>query len=150
MPQMIALLHGCGALASVFVDWTAYRVHGATDLTNAGQACFISAGKLGLIDVESGGVGGSGSGGQVNLTGGAGSGPVSGYSTGGVPPLGIGFPQIVAASHVLTASIGYAYGAYAGAGGYSEGYVTVTGNVTVTVGAGGDGAGGNGLVIVYY
>jgi len=35
MPQMIALLHGCGALASVFVDWTAYHVHGATDLTNA-------------------------------------------------------------------------------------------------------------------
>jgi len=34
MPEMIALLHGCGALASVFVDWTAYRVHGATDLTN--------------------------------------------------------------------------------------------------------------------
>jgi len=29
MPQMIALLHGCGALASVFVDWTAYHVHGA-------------------------------------------------------------------------------------------------------------------------
>jgi len=35
MPEMIALLHGCGAMASVFVDWTAYRVHGATDLTNA-------------------------------------------------------------------------------------------------------------------
>jgi len=35
MPQMIALLHGCGALASVFVDWVAYQVHGATDLTNA-------------------------------------------------------------------------------------------------------------------
>src|SRR5271170_4703311 len=35
MPQMIALLHGCGALASVFVDWSAYHVHGATDLTNA-------------------------------------------------------------------------------------------------------------------
>src|SRR5580704_18261541 len=35
MPQMIALLHGCGALASVFVDWVAYRVNGATDLTNA-------------------------------------------------------------------------------------------------------------------
>ncbi len=35
MPEMIALLHGCGALASVFVDWTAYHVHGATDLTNA-------------------------------------------------------------------------------------------------------------------
>ena len=34
MPQMIALLHGCGAMASVFVDWTAYHVHGATDLTN--------------------------------------------------------------------------------------------------------------------
>ena len=34
MPEMIALLHGCGALASVFVDWTAYRVHCATDLTN--------------------------------------------------------------------------------------------------------------------
>src|SRR5271155_3303801 len=29
MPQMIALLHGCGAMASVFVDWTAYQVHGA-------------------------------------------------------------------------------------------------------------------------
>ncbi len=35
MPEMIALLHGCGALASVFVDWTAYEVHGASDLTNA-------------------------------------------------------------------------------------------------------------------
>ena len=35
MPEMIALLHGCGALASVFVDWTAYAVHGASDLTNA-------------------------------------------------------------------------------------------------------------------
>ncbi len=35
MPEMIALLHGCGALASVFVDWTAYHVHGAPDLTNA-------------------------------------------------------------------------------------------------------------------
>src|SRR5258708_969944 len=35
MPQMIALLHGCGAMASVFVDWTAYHVHGSTDLTNA-------------------------------------------------------------------------------------------------------------------
>ncbi len=33
MPEMIALLHGCGALASVFVDWTAYHVHGAGDLT---------------------------------------------------------------------------------------------------------------------
>jgi len=35
MPEMIALLHGCGALASVFISWIAYRVHGATDLTNA-------------------------------------------------------------------------------------------------------------------
>ncbi len=35
MPEMIALLHGCGALASVFVDWTAYHVHGAPDLTVA-------------------------------------------------------------------------------------------------------------------
>ena len=35
MPEMIALLHGCGALASVFVDWTAYHVHGAPDLVNA-------------------------------------------------------------------------------------------------------------------
>ncbi|MDE1920561.1 MAG: NAD(P)(+) transhydrogenase (Re/Si-specific) subunit beta [Candidatus Omnitrophica bacterium] len=35
MPEMIALLHGCGAMASVFVDWTAYQVHGTTDLTNA-------------------------------------------------------------------------------------------------------------------
>ena len=35
MPQMIALLHGCGALASVFVDWTAYHVHGSVDLTNS-------------------------------------------------------------------------------------------------------------------
>ncbi len=34
MPQMIALLHGCGALASVFVAWSAYHVHGAGDLTN--------------------------------------------------------------------------------------------------------------------
>ena len=32
MPQMIALLHGCGALASVFVDWTDYHVHGIHDL----------------------------------------------------------------------------------------------------------------------
>ncbi len=35
MPEMIALLHGCGALASVFVDWTAYQVHGAHSLTVA-------------------------------------------------------------------------------------------------------------------
>lgn len=35
MPEMIALLHGCGALASVFVDWTAYDVHGATDMVGA-------------------------------------------------------------------------------------------------------------------
>jgi NAD(P) transhydrogenase subunit beta len=35
MPQMIALLHGCGALASVFVDWTAFDVHGVTDMTDA-------------------------------------------------------------------------------------------------------------------
>ncbi len=35
MPEMIALLHGCGALASVFVDWTAYHVHGSVDLTNS-------------------------------------------------------------------------------------------------------------------
>ena len=35
MPEMIALLHGCGALASVFVDWTSYHVHGAGDLTNS-------------------------------------------------------------------------------------------------------------------
>ena len=35
MPEMIALLHGCGALASVFVDWTAYAVHGAPDIVNA-------------------------------------------------------------------------------------------------------------------
>ncbi len=35
MPEMIALLHGCGALASVFVDWTSYDVHGAGDLTNS-------------------------------------------------------------------------------------------------------------------
>ncbi len=35
MPEMIALLHGCGALASVFVDWTAYDVHGAPTLVNA-------------------------------------------------------------------------------------------------------------------
>jgi len=34
MPEMIALLHGCGALASVFVDWIAYRVNGVGDLTN--------------------------------------------------------------------------------------------------------------------
>ena len=35
MPQIIARLHGCGAMASVFVGWTAYQVYGATDLTNA-------------------------------------------------------------------------------------------------------------------
>ncbi|HLD88093.1 MAG TPA: NAD(P)(+) transhydrogenase (Re/Si-specific) subunit beta, partial [Candidatus Omnitrophota bacterium] len=35
MPEMIALLHGCGALASVFVGWSSYHVHGAVDLTNA-------------------------------------------------------------------------------------------------------------------
>ena len=34
MPEMIALLHGCGALASVFVGWSSYHVHGAVDLTN--------------------------------------------------------------------------------------------------------------------
>ncbi len=35
MPEMIALLHGCGALASVFVDWTAYDVHGAPGFVHA-------------------------------------------------------------------------------------------------------------------
>jgi H+-translocating NAD(P) transhydrogenase subunit beta len=35
MPEMIALLHGCGALASVFVDWVAYDTHGSTDLTHS-------------------------------------------------------------------------------------------------------------------
>jgi NAD(P) transhydrogenase subunit beta len=35
MPEMIALLHGSGALASVFIGWIAYRVHGVVDLTNA-------------------------------------------------------------------------------------------------------------------
>jgi H+-translocating NAD(P) transhydrogenase subunit beta len=35
MPEMIALLHGCGALASVFVDWTAYDVHGAPTFVTA-------------------------------------------------------------------------------------------------------------------
>lgn len=35
MPEMIALLHGCGALAAVFVDWTAYHTHGASDLTHS-------------------------------------------------------------------------------------------------------------------
>jgi len=34
MPEMIALLHGCGAMASVFVDWTAYDVHGAVTMTD--------------------------------------------------------------------------------------------------------------------
>ncbi len=27
MPEMVALLHGCGGLASVFVDWSAYHIH---------------------------------------------------------------------------------------------------------------------------
>ncbi|MCR4337337.1 MAG: NAD(P)(+) transhydrogenase (Re/Si-specific) subunit beta, partial [Candidatus Omnitrophica bacterium] len=27
MPEMVALLHGCGGLASVFVDWSAYHTH---------------------------------------------------------------------------------------------------------------------------
>ncbi len=35
MPEMIALLHGCGALASVFVDWGAYHVHGAENLVES-------------------------------------------------------------------------------------------------------------------
>jgi H+-translocating NAD(P) transhydrogenase subunit beta len=35
MPEMIALLHGCGALAAVFVDWTAYHVHGAPTAVHA-------------------------------------------------------------------------------------------------------------------
>lgn len=35
MPEMIALLHGCGALAAVFVDWSAFHVHGAPHLTEA-------------------------------------------------------------------------------------------------------------------
>ena len=35
MPEMIALLHGCGALASVFVDWSAYHVHGSENLTES-------------------------------------------------------------------------------------------------------------------
>ena len=32
MPEMVALLHGCGALASVFVDWSAYDTHPTTDI----------------------------------------------------------------------------------------------------------------------
>jgi len=39
MPEMIALLHGCGALASVLVDWTAYDVNGASNLTNSITLC---------------------------------------------------------------------------------------------------------------
>ncbi len=35
MPEMIALLHGCGALASVFVDWSDYHINGAHDLVGA-------------------------------------------------------------------------------------------------------------------
>lgn len=35
MPEMIALLHGCGALASVFVDWSAYHVHGAENMVES-------------------------------------------------------------------------------------------------------------------
>ena len=32
MPEMIALLHGCGALGSVFVDWSAYHVDPVSDM----------------------------------------------------------------------------------------------------------------------
>ncbi len=32
MPQMVALLHGCGGLASVFVDWSAYHVKPVSDM----------------------------------------------------------------------------------------------------------------------
>ena len=31
MPEMVALLHGCGGLASVFVDWSAYHVKPVSD-----------------------------------------------------------------------------------------------------------------------
>src|SRR3989338_8200562 len=32
MPEMVALLHGCGGLASVFVDWSAYHVKPISDV----------------------------------------------------------------------------------------------------------------------
>ena len=32
MPEMVALLHGCGGLASVFVDWSAYHVKPVSDM----------------------------------------------------------------------------------------------------------------------
>ena len=32
MPEMVALLHGCGGLASVFVDWSAYHVKPISDM----------------------------------------------------------------------------------------------------------------------
>ncbi len=32
MPEMVALLHGCGGLASVFVDWADYHTHTPIDL----------------------------------------------------------------------------------------------------------------------
>lgn len=41
MPEMIALLHGCGALASVFVDWCAYRTHGVPNFTT-GLSLYLS------------------------------------------------------------------------------------------------------------
>ena len=103
-----------------------------------------------------GGSGGTGSNGQINLTGQAGL-PSSG--NGGNPPMGIGGTGGTNG----TTNWGYAYGGGAtsngsgAAGGYSEGYTAVTGNVTVTVGAAGSASGsgavtpgGGGLVIVYY
>ncbi len=114
------------------------------------------------------GSGGTGSNGQINLTGGDGSftnNTISGLdSGGGVPLMGIGFPGLSTgtALNYIIKKFGYAYGGFGsstrsggGAGGYSEGYTDVTGDVTVIVGAGGAGAssggtGGDGLCIVMY
>ena len=46
MPEMIALLHGCGALASVFVGWSSYHVHGAVALPGEDPALRVVVGDV--------------------------------------------------------------------------------------------------------
>lgn len=121
-----------------------------------------TGGTGGISQAGDPGVGGMGSGGAVNMKGGAGirgqiivggkggnggmaggGGSGDGIAPGGGGGGGQGYP-------------GQRYGASGGGGGgYSEGLVSVTGDVTVTVGTGGaegtgGGSGGSGMVIVYY
>jgi len=123
---------------------------------SGGTSSFAGTVTIQATGGNSNGTGGSGSNGQINVTGQ--SGPSSATACGGSSPFGAGYASI---SQSVNGS-GYGFGGAAngnfqsgGAGGYSEGYTQVTGNVTVTVGLGGTDSnsgrsGGNGIVEVYY